>query len=206
MWSPNYATDGELRSQVRIGDVADDAQIALALATSSRAIDARCNRQFGRVAVAEAREYTPRWSRARSGWLVPIDDLTTSTGLVVKVDQDGDGTFETTVASTGYRLRPYNAAAAGWPWTELLIASSSLTALYASTGAVQVAARWGWPGVPDAIRQACLLQASRLLARRDAPFGIAGSPETGSEMRLLSALDPDVRVAIEPYRRRTWAA
>jgi len=202
-WAPIYATDGELRSQVRIGDVADDAQIALALATSSRAIDERCSRQFGRVAVAEAREYTPRWSRSRSGWRVPIDDLMTSTGLVVKVDQDGDGTFETTV--TGYRLRPYNAAASGWPWTELLIASTAVTTV-SGTGSVQVTARWGWPGVPDAIRQACLLQASRLLARRDAPFGVAGSPETGSEIRLLSRLDPDVAVAVEPYRRRVRAA
>src|SRR5690242_21184206 len=83
VWQPIYATDGELRSQVRIGDVADDAQIALALATASRAIDARCARQFGRVAVPEAREYTPRWSRSRSGWRVPIDDLTTSTGLEI---------------------------------------------------------------------------------------------------------------------------
>jgi hypothetical protein len=203
VWQPIYATDGELRSQVRIGDVADDAQIALALATASRAIDARCARQFGRVAVAEAREYTPRWSRSRSGWRVPIDDLTTSTGLVVKVDQDGDDTYETTV--TGYRLRPYNAAASGWPWTELLIPSTAVTSV-AGTGSVQVTARWGWPGVPDAIRQACLLQASRLLARRDAPFGVAGSPETGSEIRLLSRLDPDVAVAVEPYRRRVSAA
>jgi hypothetical protein len=28
----------------------------------------------------------------------------------------------------------------------------------------------------------------------------------GSELRLLSRLDADVVVALEPYRRRVWAA
>jgi hypothetical protein len=43
------------------------------------------------------------------------------------------------------------------------------------------------------------MQASRLLSRRDAPFGIAGSPEMGSEMRLLAKLDPDVDLLVQPY-------
>ena len=199
-WAPAYATEGELTAHSRAHDL-DDASVSLAIATASRAIDDRCKRQFGRVPVAEARSYIPRASRARSGWLVPIDDLMTTTGLLVAVDVDGDGIAETVV--TAYRLRPVNDVAKGRPWTELLIPSAVVPLV---AGAVQLTALWGWPGVPDSIRQACLLQASRLLARRDAPFGIAGSPETGSEMRLLSTLDPDVRVSIEPYRRRVWAA
>lgn len=205
-WQSDYCTVGELAAQTRIGDTADDAQIALAISTASRAIDDRCNRQFGKVPVVEARYYTPRWSRSRNGWRAPIDDVMTTTGLVVKVDTAADGTFATTVASSGYTLRPRNAAAAGWPWTELLIPYTSVTTFAGGTESVQVTASWGWPGIPDGIRQACLLQASRLLSRRDSPFGIAGSPETGSELRLLARLDPDVAVAVEPYRRRVWAA
>ena len=53
-------------------------------------------------------------------------------------------------------------------------------------------------------QEATLLQASRLAARRDSPFGVAGSPDAGSEMRLLARVDPDVAVALEPYRRRIW--
>jgi len=200
-WARDYVTGGELTAHTRIGDTADDAQVSLAIATASRAIDDRCKRQFGRVPVAEARGYVPRASRARSGWLVPIDDLMTTTGLLVEVDTDGDGIAETVV--TGYTLRPTNAVSKGRPWTELLIPSATVPLL---AGSVQVTGLWGWPGVPDSIRQACLLQASRLLSRRDAPFGVAGSPETGSELRLLARLDPDVAVAVEPYRRRVWAA
>lgn len=205
-WQPEYATVGELTAHTRISDTADDAQAAIAIATASRAIDNRCNRQFGKVPVAEARTYTPRWSRHRQGWRVPIDDLMTATGLLVAVDQDGSGAYATTIAT--YRLRPTNAVVAGQPWTELFIPSTAVITLgtVSLADSVQVTASWGWPGVPDAIRQACLLQASRLLSRRDSPYGIAGSPEVGSEMRLLARLDADVAVAVEPYRRRVWAA
>jgi hypothetical protein len=67
---------------------------------------------------------------------------------------------------------------------------------------VRVTALWGWSAVPPAIEQATLLQASRLLIRRDSPYGVAGSPEAGTEIRLLARLDPDVDVAVAPYRRR----
>ena len=45
----------------------------------------------------------------------------------------------------------------------------------------------GLTGVPEA---------SRWFARRNSPYGIAGSPEMGSELRLLAKLDPDVAVML----------
>jgi len=54
------------------------------------------------------------------------------------------------------------------------------------------------------VHEACLLQSSRIAARRDSPFGVAGSPETGSELRLLDRVDPDVAVTLSRYRRRAW--
>lgn len=51
--------------------------------------------------------------------------------------------------------------------------------------------------VPGPVELACLIQASRWFKRKDAPFGIAGSPELGSELRLLSKLDPDVEVLLD---------
>lgn len=224
-WTCDYATVGELRSYVRAGDSADDAQLALAIATASREIDRACNRQFGQVPAPTARYYPqPRWDRRRLRWVVEIDDLMTTTGLAVAYDSTGDETWATAV--TAYLLRPVNAAADGLPWTQLTLDSSAfgttpgltiLDLIDAQAGlpplslfapredAVRVTARWGWAGVPDAIRQACLLQASRLLARRDSPFGVAGSPEVGSELRLLAKLDADVAVTLRPYRR-AWGA
>jgi hypothetical protein len=57
--------------------------------------------------------------------------------------------------------------------------------------------------VPPTIKLATQLQASRWLKRRDAPFGIAGSPELGSELRLLAKLDPDVEVLLDGHGERT---
>jgi hypothetical protein len=64
-----------------------------------------------------------------------------------------------------------------------------------------VTAVWGWTAVPTSVKQATLLQASRFHKRRHAPFGVAGSPEMGSEIRLLSRVDPDVSVALRDFNR-----
>jgi len=203
-WAPVYVSTEELAAHVRSGGAADDVSLALAAETASRTIDARCARQFGRTTGPEQRFYTARWSRSRGAWCAPIDDLMSQADLEVAVDSAGDGTYSSPV--TAYQLRPVNAFGEGRPWTELWVRASSPVQPTGARDAVRVTARWGWLGIPDAIRKACLLQASRLLSRRDAPFGISGSPETGGELRLLARLDPDVVVAVEPYRRRVWAA
>jgi hypothetical protein len=66
---------------------------------------------------------------------------------------------------------------------------------------VKVTATFGWTAVPDAVKLACLIQASRLFARRHSPFGILGSPETGGELRLLERLDADLVVSVRPFQR-----
>ena len=59
--------------------------------------------------------------------------------------------------------------------------------------------------VPDGVKVATLLQAARYFKRRESPYGIAGSPEMGSEMRLRAELDPDVINLVRPFRA-WWAA
>jgi len=64
---------------------------------------------------------------------------------------------------------------------------------------------WGWSAVPVPVKEATYLQASRFHSRRDSPYGIAGSPDQGSELRLLSRVDPDVAVSLSDFVR-WWAA
>lgn len=59
--------------------------------------------------------------------------------------------------------------------------------------------------VPSMVKLATQLQASRWAKRRDAPFGIAGSPEMGSELRLLARLDPDVEILLGGWGDRPRA-
>lgn len=195
-WAPDYVAATDLKAYLRIGDTVDDAQIALAITAASRAVDRHCFRQFGLVNAAEARKYTARWDKSICRYVVDIDDLMTTVGL----------TFVTSAgAITAYTLQPSNAAAEGKPWTRLVVDSTSAVQPTTVQDGVTVTASYGWAAVPVAVKLATLLQASRLNIRRNSPFGVAGSPDLGSELRLLAKVDPDVAVVLGPYIR-WWAA
>lgn len=203
-WAPDYTTVAALKAYVRIPalDTQDDVQLALAVTAASRAIDNATNRQFGLVAAPEARYYTAEWQSCDNRYTVEIDDVMIVTGASVVADSTGDGDFDLTV--TAYDFKPVNAASKGKPYTQLWIDRTVSLPVRAVDG-LQVTARWGWSDVPDTIEQATLIQASRFFTRREAPFGVAGSPESGSEMRLLERVDPDVKVMVQPYYR-WWGA
>ncbi|TCC26727.1 phage gp6-like head-tail connector protein [Kribbella speibonae] len=187
-WAPDYVTATDLKGFLDIPDTTDDAKLAFAITAASRAIDKHCNRQFGLLSAVEDRVYTARWDVALGKYVLDLDDLMTTTGLVITA----------AAAVTDYTLRPSNADLNGKPWTRLVLNSGGR----ASLDGVTVTAKFGWTAVPVAIKQAAVLQASRLFKRKDAAFGVAGSPELGSELRLLAKVDPDVAVVLGPYQRR----
>lgn len=203
-WAPDYVTVAQLAAYERVGDNADDTELGWAVTAASRAVDRTASpegmRQFGLVPAPEARLYTARYVPDRCEWVVEIDDLMTVVGLTVAFDSTKDGTYASPL--TAYRLLPANASAKNMPWTHLAVLRSSTVRPDATPEAVKVTARFGWTTVPTPVVQATLLQASRLFARRQSPYGVAGSPETGSEMRLLSKVDPDVAVSLKGLMRR----
>jgi hypothetical protein len=193
-WAPDYVTVAEQKAFKKIANSNDDAEIVLYNTAASRAVDHYCNRQFGQVAAPEARVYTAFYDRRRRVWVVEVDDLPTTVGLAVEVNG---------VTTTDYTLEPRNAALKGKPWTHIVFGGTACP-----TGAVdevEVTASWGWAAVPNAVKLATRLQASRFGIRRESPYGIAGSPQTGSELRLLARLDPDVAVSLDAYVR-WWGA
>lgn len=196
--SPSYASTPELAAYLRVGDNDDDVQLGLALTAASRAIDRTCKRQFGLADSVQTRIYTPRIG-PDARYLVDIDDVMSSVGMSVEVDFTGDGTFASTL--TAYTVNPVNAEFDEKPWTQL----ATQTGLPLVANSVRVTAQWGWTSVPDTVKQACLLQASRFHARRNSPFGISGSPQAGGELRLLAKVDVDVAVVLRPYTRRWFA-
>jgi hypothetical protein len=190
-WEPDYASVAELKGLLRIPDTEDDAELALALSAASRVIDRATSRQFGQVDTAEARTFELSWSRQRGRWKARIDDLMTDDDLEVVAGG-------ATLATSAYQFRRHRH---GHPWVQLLVDRvTSPTAGYGPS-TVEVTALWGWAEVPAAIKQATLIQASRIFKRRDSPFGVAGSPQVGSELRLLAKVDADVEVLVKPYRR-----
>lgn len=202
-WQPDYCTASELKSNLRIPDAADDAELGLAITAASRAIDHATNRQFGQVSPVQARRYTARWDRGWSRWVVDTDDISSATGLLVALDDNDDQVFDKSI--TDFQLAPVNEDEKSRPWTQIVVNADSLNVPTKAKDAVQVTALWGWAAVPATIKQAAITQAARFYYRREAPFGIAGSPTVGSELRLLAQVDPDVAVMIRSYRR-VWGA
>jgi hypothetical protein len=200
-----YATLNELKGFVGIptADTADDTTLQSALDSASAQVDAFCDRVFTDGSV------TTRLYTVSDTGRLDIDPISSTTGLVVKTDDNADGTFETTwTLDTDFRLEPINAAAFGEPWTRLSVLGTRWFPKIQYRPGVQVTAKFGWPGgtAPAPVKHATLIQASRLWLRKNAPFGVAGSVEFGSEVRLLAKLDPDVESLLRPYRRNWWVA
>jgi hypothetical protein len=197
-WAPDYVTAAQLKSYLRIGDNADDAFIALWITTVSRNVDDFTGRQFGQVASAADRFYPPVWDRHEQAWIVDVDDLQDTTGFTL-ADEDGTAIAAQTSTVDGYTWLPRNAAAKGRPYEQLR--------LKVNPGAeVTAHGLWGWSAQPSSVSTGMFLQASRLNTRRSSPFGIAGSPTEGTQIRLLAQLDPDFRTSLKPYTRNWWAA
>lgn len=190
-WKPDYITVAELKSYLDLTDTVDDVELQTWCTAASRAINKKTNRQFGQLAAPAARVYRRPavYDLTTQLWLVEIDDVQDVTGMTVA---------GTAYASSGAVLQPDNAPADSEPWTRL-----GFTAC--PTMPLTVVARWGWTTVPAQVTGAAKLQANRWNSRRRAPFGIAGSPEQGSEIRLLAKLDPDVATTLAGLSRRRRA-
>lgn len=196
-WSPDYITLAEFKHFLKLNDTDDDVELAAVITAASRAIDRFAGRQFGKVDASEARTFTAVWDRRRWRWIVPIDDLSVTTGLTVTSDA---GTI------TAYTAEPVNALKHGKVFERLVIdADSNVQPTGVEHELTLTTDAWGWASVPVSVEQATHLQANRFNARRKSPFGVAGSPDLGNELRLMNRVDPDVEVVLADYRRR-WGA
>lgn len=195
-WKPDYVTSAELKTELGIADAVDNTWCASVVTAASRAVDRHCSgdrpRQFGLLDAPATRYYTCTYRTELDAWVASIDDLMTDAGLLVEVDVE---------TLTGHMLLPRNAAADGKPWTRLRLAEGASYSWPSTDREIAVTATWGWSAVPATVKTATMLQAMRFYARRDSPYGVAGSPDLGSEMRLLSKVDPDVGVMLTDFMR-----
>lgn len=208
-WEPDYVTTTQLGPFEGITASAPSTDVAArlqwAVTAASRAVDREVSkkrhRQFGLLATPEARYFTPQWRDESRRWVVEIDDVQTTVGMVVEIDQDEDDVHELTLSASDYVLRPRSAPSLLRPWTQIAIKQATVTLPAPIPDSVKVTARWGWTTVPVTVEQATLLQANRFFTRRDSPYGVAGSPESGSTQELESEVDPDVALMLRSYRK-----
>lgn len=204
----DYVALDDLKAHLRIplAFTDDDDALGVVITAASRAIDAACNRRFGLVPAATSRLFSWQGETIDGCQAVLLDDVQTTTGLVFTVDTDLDYTYSTTLTlNTDFDLYPWNAAGELVPWTAAVMRATASTTIPLRARSVSVTASWGWSAIPSLVEVACLVQAARWFMRRDTWAGVAGSPDLGSELRLLNQLDPDVQASLQPVTRY-WGA
>jgi hypothetical protein len=189
-----YCTLADVKAALRITDAIDDALIESSVNSASRMIDQYCNRYFYSGSPGEVRYY-----QASDGFICLIDDLQTLTEL--KTSSTDPLIFDTTWQSGDYQLMNPNQRSNGSyaPYYSITATDNYLFPVWAEMALVKVTGTFGWATVPDSIKFATIIQASRLFKRLESPLGVAGVSDMGI-MRVGSNIDGDVAQLINPFR------
>ncbi len=195
-----YCTLAEVKAALRIpnADTIDDTLLETAVESASRLVDGFCQRSFYSAGSA-VRYFAPE-----SLDLCELDDLISVTSL--ETSTNVDGTFDRTWVATEYQLEPLNGKVdglTGWPYTRIRAVRGLFFPVYAGDASVKITGTWGWSAVPIAVKQATMIQASRIFKRLDSPLGVLSAPDLGY-IRVGSRLDPDVQQLVEPYRQTRY--
>ena len=188
---------------IESSDTTDDTALETSIETASRQIEAHCGkgRKFWQDATVVARSYYPDNART-----LCVDDISTTTGLIVKLDDGDDATYSTTLTiNTDFILLPLNAAAEYpvQPWTQIRLldgVTSGFTRLSSGRPYVQVTAQFGWSAVPNAVARACIVQARSIFKSEDTTFGFVQAGIDGQPLRVPN-LHPMAKAQLEPFIR-----
>ena len=197
----SYASIEELQAHIDASggvswNAADLGNMSLALEAATRWLDERTDTNFR--AVSGTRVFTARFH----DWLI-IDDLVSLTSL--KTDDDDDGVYETVWTTGDYRLGPRNAVARNRPYRDIRCTADGDYAFPTKVrDGVEIVGLFGYSTEPPApIRQACLMLAHRLWLRKDAVFGVAGTPGLGvTVVQAKITADADILTLLEGIERR----
>lgn len=192
----SYVTLAELKAALRITDTQDDALLTGAIASAQAYVNGYCERDFTPGTATTERRYVP------VGRFDPlqIDDATEITE--VAIDEGLDGTYSTVLKAIDFQTHPINQTTGGLPYpiTALKPQEDGYWPMWELRATVRVTGVFGWPAVPQAVKEATLLQASRLFTRLESPLGVAGFGDMGA-MRVSFRGDPDVNMLLSPFRK-----
>jgi hypothetical protein len=189
-----YCTAADLATYMTVSQASYADDLANAINTASRQVDAWCARRFYAAANATARTYWTKDTR-----VLIIDDAFEISS--VKLSSNDNGTYDVTYTSgVDFITEPLNGVAdglSGLP-TWRLRWTTPVLPLNTNLPAVQVTAKWGWATVPEPVRQAALIIAGEVFKLREAPFGVAGFGEMGAVR--VGKMSPQAVQMLRPYR------
>jgi hypothetical protein len=189
-----YATLNELKAATRISDNVDDSLLEMAIESASRAIDSYTNRNFYSSGTA-TRYYAPQ-----NSYICETDDIISLSTLTTL---DADDNYTVAWAAKDYQLEPLNGFVDGFsvPYTRIRAIDDYVFETLGGQATVKVVGVFGYAtAVPMSIKQATIIQASRIYKRLDSPLGVAGFGDLGV-VRVGSKLDPDVAQLVDSFRR-----
>lgn len=182
-----YATLSQIKTYLSTASTNDDARLENAIEAASRAIDANTRRVF------YATTATRYFEAEASDYISLPDDLLSITSLAV----DAGNRNYVILAVSDYELEP-----GATPYTSIHTAPGGTRDFPLGRRGIRIEGSWGYNATgsyPDAINQACLILAVRFFKRRDAAFGVIGTPELG--YTRIASKDPEVSMLLSPYRR-----
>lgn len=199
-----YCTVAQLRTH--FGDAGSALTTELlerAINATSRGIDKFCGRRFWIDPSVQTLTFDAEFNDLV--WLDGMNEIATTTGLIVKTDSTGNGTYATALTlGTDFRLAPKDAASKGpaYSWTRLEILKKTASYYFpVGEDAVQVTAKFGWSLVPDDVEQACVIRAAAVFKRKEAIEGIASFADLG--IVRIGRRDPDVMELLQPFLKMT---
>jgi hypothetical protein len=186
-----YATAAEYRDRVGKTDTGADATILAQLTAVSRYLDRRLHRFFTQDAAVVVRTFDGNGDTML--WLPA--DIATVTDLVVKVDLNEDYDFgeanETLTINTHFWVGPQDAEKGPEPrpfdCLEVVPNNGVFDAWPEQVRAIQVTAKFGWPAVPNAIKEVTIsvtrqlrdiLESGVTLTMQNIDAGVQSSPST----------------------------
>jgi hypothetical protein len=175
-------------------------KVDAAVAAACRRIDKRTGRRFWQDTSVVTREFYADDSCELMSRVDQVLDISTTTGLIVKIDTADAGTFSTTLTiGTDFILLPPNAGDDSEPYTGIrLVGAYSFPQSSSGRPGVQITAKFGFAAVPDDIATAALNQAVYLYKGPDAAMGGLSFGE-GSFMRMRGGLNPIAEDLVKHY-------
>lgn len=206
-----YATLAQVRSELgpyAVSDTGDDGKIELSIEAASRQIDTALGFRLWQDAQVVTREFYAESPTCvdlyEQPGMTPKAGISTLDDLEVKIDDDADGVFETTLTiGIDFIVWPPNSDDETQVCFTELRAVDTVSFPRPSNGrpGVQIAAKFGWSTVPDWAEKACIIQAIQLFKSKDAAFGIATFGDVGGGLRVRAGLNPFADALVRSHAR-----
>ncbi|MEU5549205.1 hypothetical protein ABZ738_05500 [Micromonospora sp. NPDC047793] len=188
-----YCTPEELKSRVSINDSMSDLEILGAVTAVSRWIEDHCERVFYRRTATRTYDATGPLRLA-------VHDLVEVTALAT--DDAGSGVYGTPWAPGDFQVlrSPLTLRPEESPFTAIKAVGGRSFPVCTSgrEQRIQVTGVFGWPVVPEPVRQAAAIWATDLLKLGTMAFGIAGYGEYGA---VRARPNPIVEALLGAYQR-----